>query len=46
MNNVNYFTIDFDVPELQKKLDTGGNGENGYDLIHLVGVEIIPPKVS
>ena len=35
------YTIDVDVPEVERALDSGGYGENGYDRTDLVGVEIL-----
>lgn len=33
-------TIDIDVPELEARL-AGGFGETGYDIPHVVGIEIL-----
>jgi hypothetical protein len=40
MDNINYFTLDVDVPELEMALDKGGYSENASDTVDLVGAEI------
>ena len=34
-------TIDADVPELERALRSGGRGENCYELVELVGAEVL-----
>jgi hypothetical protein len=34
------FTLDLDVPELEKQLTRGGYGESGYERVSLAGVEV------
>lgn len=41
----NFFTMDFEVPELEQQLRRGGFGENGYQFNQLVGVEVLKEKV-
>lgn len=36
-----FSTIDFDVPELQTRLMSGGYGESGSDDTALAGVEVL-----
>ncbi len=36
-----FYTIDEDTEALERDLQSGGRGENGYDLTELLGVEII-----
>ena len=38
------YTIDFDAPELEKELSSGGFSENGYDFTELIGVEVLGNK--
>ena len=38
------FTIDIEVPEIERALTAGGYGESGYDRTELIGVEILPEK--
>lgn len=42
MNDQRFETIDLDVPELELILRSGGHGEAGHDVPHLIGVEINP----
>ena len=35
-------TVDMEIPELEKLLDSGGCGNGGYEQSQLVGVEILP----
>lgn len=40
-----YFkTLDIVVPKLQDELCKGGFGESGYDMVQLVGVEVLPDE--
>lgn len=34
-----FYTIDADVPELERALGSGGIGHQGYDVTELIGVE-------
>lgn len=36
-----FYTIDLDIPELEKALDSGGLSETEYEVHSLVGVEIV-----
>lgn len=36
-----HFTIDANVPELERALGSGGIGHHGYDVTELVGVEVL-----
>jgi len=38
------YTIDFECPELEAELATGGFGESGYDYRGLLGVEVLKRK--
>ena len=40
MNVVHPFTLDVDVPELERHLTSGGSGENGCDTVQLCCVEV------
>ncbi|MBM3299185.1 MAG: hypothetical protein FJY85_04445 [Deltaproteobacteria bacterium] len=35
------YTFDFDSPELERELQSGGRGDTGYDLTELVGIEML-----
>ena len=41
-----HYTMDVDVPELERELSRGGFGETGYDFCSVVGVEVIPGKAD
>lgn len=42
-----YFeTLDSVVPKLQEALSKGGFGESGYDMVQLVGVEVLPDEAE
>lgn len=36
-----FYTLDVDVPELEKQLTRGGLGEDGYEIVTLFDVEVI-----
>ena len=37
----NLFTLDVEVPELEQQLRKGGYGESGFEVIEMVGVEVL-----
>ena len=39
-----HITVDFDVPELEQKLKSGGFGINHGEFTNLIGVEIIEER--
>ena len=38
------YTVDIDVPELEKALTRGGYGEMGFESHNLLGVEVLSPN--
>ena len=36
----NFITIDVEAPEVERALSSGGFGESGYDVTHIIGVEV------
>jgi hypothetical protein len=44
MESEQIVTLDFDAPELERALSSGGYGETGFEATSLVGVEILPAK--
>ncbi len=40
LDDTQYETVDMHLPELEKKLESGGYGEHGCDHRELVGIEL------
>lgn len=37
-----FYTVDFNAPELEASLKSGGYGPSAYEFHRLVGVEVLP----
>ena len=43
-NGENFITFIADVPELEKHLKSGSMSQNGFEMVDLVGAEVIEPQ--
>jgi hypothetical protein len=46
MRHESYRTIDVDVPEIEEALLAGSIGPAGFEMFHLIGVEILTPNAE